>query len=126
MNLATQDDVEARLGRELTTAEIARLPGLLEEASAIVEGYLGVVYTTDDTVPPQVAIVVSRMVSRALTTSIPDGVKSEAAGPYQRSYSDGASSLWLSKYDKLALRNVSGGVVSVPLRSERGYICDAS
>lgn len=124
MILASQADVEARLGRALTGAETPRLNGLLEEASIIVEGYLGVVYTGD--VPAAVSIVVSRMVARALTTSIPDGVTSEGAGPYQRGYSEGAASLWLSKNDKIALRGVKGGVVSVPLRSERGFVCDGS
>lgn len=119
MILANQNDVEARLGRALTVTEIARLPGLLVEASMMVEGYLSVVYT--DNVPSQVPVVVSRMVARALTTSIPDGVTSESAGPYQRGYGAGASSLWMSKNDKLILGNISGWVLSVPLRSERGY-----
>lgn len=41
MALATQADVEARLGRVATAAEVARLPSLLEDADAAVIGYCG-------------------------------------------------------------------------------------
>jgi hypothetical protein len=52
--LATQEDVEARLGRSLDSSEEDRLDGLLVEASALVEGYLGVVYDDDpDTDNPE-------------------------------------------------------------------------
>lgn len=124
MSLANQADVEARLGRDLTVSEIARLPGLLEEAEVIVEGYLHYTYLDTDDIPKPVVIVVSRMVARAFTTTIPEGVtqQSEAAGPYQHSssFGQGASNLWLSRIDKMALSQVDGGVGSVSLKSERG------
>jgi hypothetical protein len=122
--LATQNDVEARLGRACTSGEVARVPGLLDEASAIVEGYLGITYT--GSVPHAVVLVVSRMVARALTTAVSEGATSEAAGPYTVGYRDGAASLWLSKNDKLALRSISGGASSVRFVSERGFYCDGS
>jgi hypothetical protein len=124
--LATQSDVEARLGRACTSGEVARVPGLLDEASAIVEGYLGITYATGDTVPHAVVLVVSRMVARALTTAVSEGATSEAAGPYTVGYRDGAATLWLSKNDKLALRSISGGASSVRFVSERGFYCDGS
>lgn len=126
MLLATPDDVVARLGRDLTTAETARLAGLLAEASAIVEGYLGITYPEDTdpvAVPDPVSIVVSRIVARALTLGIPEGVtqQSETAGPFAHSntYGQGLTSLWLGKAEKLMLRSLGGGVTSVPMRSER-------
>lgn len=39
MALAKQEDVEARLGRDLSEAEEARLPALLDDADAAVVGY---------------------------------------------------------------------------------------
>lgn len=124
MILATQSDVETRLGRDLTDSELERLPGLLEEASAIVEGYLHYAYPYMAIIPTPVVIVVSRMVARAFTTTVPEGVtqQSEAAGPYQHSstFGAGASNLWLSRVDKLTLSTVGGGASSVSFTSERG------
>lgn len=125
MILATQDDVVARLGRALTSDEIARLAGLLEEASLLVEGYLGVTYSVDDVdpVPEAVTVVVSRIVARAFTAPnqqlLPEGARSAAAGPYNVSFADARTNLWLSKVDKLTLRNLGGGFRSVPMQSER-------
>lgn len=126
MILATQADVEKRLGRELSDPELDRLDGLLEEASLLVEGYLGVVYSADDVVPvPEaVTVVVSRIVARAFTAPnqqlLPEGARSAAAGPYNVSFADARTNLWLSKVDKLTLRNLGGGFRSVPMQSERG------
>lgn len=123
MILATQADVVARLGRALTSDEIARLPGLLEEASAIVEGYMGVTYDddpdTDNPAPPDVvAVVVSKIVGRAFTTQTVEGPSALQAGPFSVTYRDNTS-LWLSKSEKLMLRNAGGGFTSVRLKSDR-------
>lgn len=121
MILATQDDVEKRLGRELTDPELERLDGLLEEASLLVEGYLGTTYT--GAIPEAVTVVVSRIVARAFTAPnqqlLPEGARSAAAGPYNVSFADARTNLWLSKVDKLTLRNLGGGFRSVPMQSER-------
>jgi hypothetical protein len=120
---ASTDDVKARLGRDLTSDEQTRFPGLLEEASAIVDGYLGRHYTGEGGIPDAVRIVVSRLIARALTTALPEGMtqQSESAGPYQHSttYPQGSSNLWLSRSDKLALRSVGGGMASMSFTSER-------
>lgn len=128
MDLATESDVEKQLGRAMTSAELDRLPGLLEKASSIVEGYLRVVYTDDDDVPSAVRIVVASMVARVFATGgvITPGVTSESvtAGPHTwaRSFADGTNSIepWLSKADRISLQGiVGGGCVSVGLGSER-------
>lgn len=128
MDLATQDDVEKQLGRDLTGAEEDRLPGLLAKASVIVEGYLGIVYEPDDTIPSAVTIVVASMVARVLATTgtVAPGVSSEmvTAGPHQwqRSFRDDANSVepWLTKADRIALQGIGGGdAVSMALGSER-------
>lgn len=50
--LASPEDIEARLGRALTTAEAARVEALLADASALVRSYTGQSFaeTTDDVV----------------------------------------------------------------------------
>jgi hypothetical protein len=73
---ASTDDVKARLGRDLTSDEQTRFPGLLEEASAIVDGYLGRHYTGEGGIPDAVRIVVSRLIARALRTALPEGMTS--------------------------------------------------
>lgn len=121
MVLATQADVEKRLGRDLTDDELERLDGLLEEASLLVEGYLGTEYTTD--IPDAVVVVVSRIVARAFTSPsaalLPEGARSAAAGTYNVSFGDARTNLWLSKADKTTLRNLGGGFNSILLKSER-------
>lgn len=130
MDLATQDDVEKQLGRALTDAEEERLPGLLAKASVIVEGYLGIVYGSSDTIPGAVTIVVASMVARVLASAgagpIAPGQTSDmvVAGPHswQRSFGDGANTVepWLTKADRIALQGIGGGdAVSVALGSER-------
>lgn len=122
MILATQADVETRLGRDLTPAEEARLDGLLEEASALVEGYLGVTYTEDDVIPAVVVVVVSKIVARAITAdpetmAVAAMQESSQAGPFSTRFRD--NNVWFSKSDKLMLRRVGGGFTSVRLVSDR-------
>lgn len=129
MLLAAQADVETRLGRELAEDEIARLDGLLAEASALVEGYLGIRYNDDDDVPPQVVIVVSKIVARALGRSseiegMAAAMESANSGPFGARFRE--SSVFLTKADKLMLRPIGGGFRSIALRSDRGYFEDGS
>lgn len=128
MALATAADVEARLGRDLTTAEAGKVNGLLEEASALVIGYLGCDPTDTSveppTVPAAVAIAASRMVARVLQqTASAEEFGSEATtdstGPFSTTvrYGSGTTSgaPWLTKVDKLTLRSFrcNGGFTSV-------------
>lgn len=110
MVLASSADVVARLGRPLTTDETARVDGLLEEASVLVEGWMRCV---PDPVPAAVKIVVSRMVARVFATAAGDadpGVSGMQAtmGPFtvNRSFSSDATSggVWLTRQDKTMLR----------------------
>lgn len=126
MALAAQLDVEARLGRVLTTSETALLPGLLEEAGLLVEGYLGVHYGPGDDIPDAVRVVTSRVVARALTgpQNIPEGVSASTLQSLDYSATsnfgpEGRTSLWLSKQDKMMLRTLSSGFISLAMRSER-------
>lgn len=132
MVLAAVDDVEARLGRTLTTPETARTdPGLLEEASELVLAYLDL-DAEPDPVPPAVTIVVSRSVARLLeqasaaSDAIPSGAQQQSRtwGPFteQMTFESGSTSgaPWLTAADKLLLRRYrsGGGVTSVRLGSE--------
>lgn len=126
MALASQPDVEARLGRDLTYSETALLPGLLEESALLVEGYLGVHYGPDDDVPDAARVVVSRVVARALVSpqNIPEGASASTLQALDYSAtsnfgSEGRTNLWLSKQDKLMLRSLASGFSSVALQSER-------
>lgn len=130
MALATAADVEARLGRTLTAAEAAKVPGMLEEASALVIGYLGCDPTDTSveppTVPAAVAIAVSRMVARTLEQTAAAGASGSEAttnttGPFSQTVRFGAGTTtgapWLTKADKLTLRpfRCNGGFSSVAI-----------
>ena len=126
MALATQADVEARLGRDLTEAEAARLPSLLGDASVLVAGYLGREYAPE-LYPAPVAGVVARMVARVLAQgAVTPGLESttEAAGPFSRGFKYGGGSsgdVYLSATDKTMLRpyRLGGGLSSVQLVGDR-------
>lgn len=126
MALATQADVVARLGRDLSGPEAARLPSLLADATALVAGYLGRDYTPE-AYPAPVAGVVARMVVRLLAQGdVTPGLESttEAAGPFSRGFKYGGGSsgdVYLSATDKTMLKpyRLGGGLSSVQLVGDR-------
>lgn len=124
MTLAVQSDVEARLGRDLTETETARVLGLLDEASDLVIGYLRQDPTVEDVVPEPVARVTSRMVARVFQSSeAAPNVEHLQTGPFQARFAPGSTSgaPWLSGADKAALHPYrrGGGMTSVGLAGER-------
>jgi hypothetical protein len=136
-DLATPDDVAARLGRPLTPAEQAAVDGLIDEASALVIGYLGCDPSDPGPVPASVTVVVSRMVARALqqaeAASTPTGGEqavTNTVGPFSqtRQFFAGSTSgqPWLSASDKIALRpyRCDGKAYSVDT-APRGGTCHA-
>lgn len=105
--LATLTDVTARLGGDLDPEKEGAALGLLEEASVLVEGYLGRV---PDPVPRAVTVVVSRMVARVLQAPAPSfsvDTISQSAGAFSQSqkFTTGAAggSPWLTAQDKTVL-----------------------
>lgn len=119
--LATQTDVEKRLGRELDDDEVLAVEGLLEEASELV---VSVCRPLPTPAPDAVRIVVSRIAARALDGGDDDGptptnVVSEqmSAGSFQLSQNYFGDSVgggpWLSKQDLRMLRRWRRGVVNV-------------
>jgi hypothetical protein len=111
MAWATSEDVEARLGRTLTTDEVSGVDGLLDEATMLVAEWLG---CTPDPVPDAATLVVSRMVARSVQASS-SGVPTDGANSVQatalsfaftRNYSAAATSggVWLARQDKMMLR----------------------
>lgn len=117
--LCTEEDVEARLRRELTDDEVEYVDAMIAEAQALIEGYLGCppdVYPTLNDVPSGLRIVASRMVARTIeqasqgASGAPIGVQqvSQTAGPFvqQQSYVQGANtgSPWIGASDRTALR----------------------
>lgn len=107
MALADVSDVEARLGRTLHTEEAAKVPGLLDEASVLVEGYCG--RTFDSPVPLAVRVVVSKLVVRGLTSDVTTPEVSGAqyqAGPFGFSptFAGDGARMWLGSGDKLMLK----------------------
>lgn len=113
MALASVEDVEARLGRNLTSDEQSVAAGLLDEASDLAVAFMR---CTPDPMPAEVTRVVSRMVARVLSTdaSVPFGLtqsaRTQTAGAMtltnSQSFSEGSTSRapWLSATDKVVLR----------------------
>ena len=122
MALATQQDVEAWLGRTLTAAEAARSDALLARADALVLSHLGC-NPAPDPVPDVVMWTVAEMVGRLFTSAGIPGVQQVSGDDGSVMFTSDASSgsPWLSKADKAALRpyRCSGGLASVQLVGER-------
>lgn len=123
MALATQADVEDRLGRAATTDEAARLPSLLSDASAAVIGYCGQDFEPAP-YPEAVVGVVAKMAARSLSAGAAAAfVDQQSAGPFSVRYNANVSSgdVYLTKADKLALRShrLGGGLSSIGLVGDR-------
>ena len=127
MVFADVNDLVARLRRPLTTDETAAAPGLLEEASVLVEGYCNQSF---DPVPSAVRVATSRIVARALTAPVAEDsapVSSEqfTAGPFtmNRSYTGEGSNLWVGATEKTMLRRHRISMSSVSTVSDR-VVCE--
>jgi hypothetical protein len=114
---ATEDDVEAALGRSLTSAE--SVDNTLDVASDLVVGYLGY---TPDPVPGAVVRVVAEMVVAVLnkpSVTVADYTASgynqvrEAAGVHVGNESATTSGPWLTKALRLRLRPFRRGAFSI-------------
>jgi hypothetical protein len=121
MTLATTDDVAAALRRELTDDELTWVPTALEEASALIIGYLGCDPTIYDdstdpptvTVPDAARLVAARMVARVIeqrtSSSTPVGASSysRTTGPFGQTVQVQAGANtggpWLTAVDKITL-----------------------
>lgn len=129
MALATVLDVVARLERDLTTEESAKASGLLEEASDLVDAFLGWEGVVPEVIPGPVVRVTSRMVARMLeqasTRPIGGSQVTQTMGPFSESvtFETGAASgsVWMSASDKMTLKRlrVGSGMTSVRLASEQ-------
>lgn len=131
MALATKPDVEARLGRSLTTTEAIYVDARLSDASDIVIGYCGTDFEPAP-YPSAVVGVTAKMVARAYARGSVSGgefTEQQNAGPFGVKYSSSTSSgdMWLTSADKLALRGLrrGGGLTSVKLVGERYAITES-
>lgn len=126
----TRKQVEDALERPLTDDEVSKsLTGRATKSSNLLEGYLGVVYSSLDTIPSVVTDVAAGMVARLYQR---DDQKITAfqeqagatMGPF--SYSNRvnadvvAGGPWITKADKAMLRTVYSGYRSVPVQSGYG------
>lgn len=130
MALATKEDVEARLRRNLTADEDLSIEADLEDASAEVIGYC-----RQDFEPPPyptaVVGVVAKMVARSYARSAGSAgsfAEQQTAGPFAVRFSADTSvgDTWLTKGDKLALRpfRKGGGLTAVQFVGERYEITE--
>lgn len=130
----TRADVkDAQDGVDLTDDEAEKLPSRAQKASDIVEGYLGVVYPPGAVIPGEVtrvaAAAVARLYQRDRTKGVPmfQDTRTAGMGPFSATikYDQDVTSgdPWLTKADKLRLRNVFSGARSQEMASDRGGAC---
>jgi hypothetical protein len=97
MMLVAQDDVEARLGRPLTSEEEARFPAIAEDVTAVLYSAAPRIPVLPP-VPPVVTSVASNLAIRMLATEPGGGgaVQSESLGGYSVTYQSSGDSASLS------------------------------
>lgn len=127
MLLASEEDVQGVLGRQLTETETLRAPTLLIEASALVAAHTRT--TFEDPVPDVVRVVTARMVANVLDAPAGgSGVNhaesvSHQAGAFSRSVklAEGSTSgsPWLTRQLKMMLSPWTRSGVAVGMVSER-------
>lgn len=120
MAYATTEDVENAIDRSLTDAEEVQVPGWLEDAGYLIDGFIR--WTVDDARLLRVSV---NMVLRALNAPVTAGVdaSTDQAGPFATTthyVADAtAGGVWLSSADKAMLRGSRSGFQSLQLGSER-------
>ena len=113
--LATVADVAARLGRELSETEEARMAVILDDVSAAVRSYCAQEF---DPVPPVVLAVVCQIAARTFgSTPEANGIQAETAGPFTVQYGSvgaaGSVGLLPSEREALHRYRVRAGVGTV-------------
>lgn len=108
--LASVPDVEQRLGRVFTDAEIGRVTALLDDASELVRLEAGRTWVDDDgnplPIPGAVRMVVLRMVDRAIRN--PDGFSAESDGDYSYQRTQVEPGIYLTDAERAILRRATG------------------
>jgi hypothetical protein len=109
--LATIPELEARLGRVLTGAELDRANGLLDDASALVRDVAGKTWIDPGTgllepVPGSIRWVVLRAAERAIRN--PQGFSSESAGDYSYQRTGVEPGVYLTEGEEKAIRKAIG------------------
>lgn len=122
--LCSSDDVLARPQMRGVSADAGTLNGYIEEASVLIEGYLGHPFAIGETVPNAAKLVCARMVARAITaTPVDPNFESYGSsfGPMAHTKHVAQDVLgggvWLTRQDKLILDGITtnAGMQSINL-----------
>lgn len=125
--LASVQEVETRLGREITGSDLGRVAALLDDASALVRDVAGTTWVDTDgvehpeQVPNSIRYVVLRAVDRAMRN--PDGFSAESDGDYSYQRTGVEPGIYLTPGEEKAIRRAMGrtGLWTQPV--ERGDMC---
>lgn len=122
--LATPEDLEYRMGREFTDAELPRVEAALDDASALVRAEAGRSWVDPETglvtgLPAAIKTVVLRVAERVVRN--PQGFRSESAGDYsfQRYDADDGGGPYLTDREMAIIRKALGRTGLWTLRTER-------
>lgn len=128
--LATPEDLEYRLGREFTDAELPRVEAALDDASALVRLEAGRTWIDPVTglvtgLPDAIKTVVLRVAERVIRN--PQGFRSESAGDYSfQRYDDDSGGPYLTDRELAIIRKAIGRTGLWTQRTERDDPCDAT
>ncbi|MFI6319746.1 hypothetical protein ACIBG8_19585 [Nonomuraea sp. NPDC050556] len=117
MLLVDVPDIEARSGRSLTGADLAKALAYIADVSALIESYLRRTYTSPGEVPGVVKAICCLEVQRFMNTD--PGVANDRVGDLSTMYADGGSVVALSVDARVALRpfRAGGGIGTIRLYS---------
>ena len=128
MAFATESDVEARLGRSLTTAESTQVDALLDAAQATIEVVIGCAEADLDTVPASCQHVCVAMVLRGMVNPHGFASDTESLGAYSKSQTygrDGGGDLTPTQAETMILRRAVYGTTTGSARLEATLLKEA-
>ena len=116
MRYASVPDVEARVVAELSPDDRPFIRAMIDDATTVIEEYLGREFDENEQVPRPVRVVCARVAARAVSRAVDNPVGAEqqsyTAGPFSTSASYGNNSnsggVFLTKQDKAMLRRFGG------------------
>lgn len=123
---ATIDDLDARLPAGVSGPDDARAQAALDDASALIRSQAGRSWVTDDELDDDIPDIIRTICVRAALRCFinPDGVTQEGAGPFNRSFANASSDVYLTAAEKAQVRAAAGkgGLWTQP--TTRGDVAD--
>jgi hypothetical protein len=110
---ATIDDLDARHPGGITDVDAPRAQAAIDDASALIRAEAGKTWVTDGALDADIPDIITTICCRAALRSVvnPSGVQQETAGPFNVSYANSSSDVYLTTKERAMVKRAAGGGV---------------